>query len=730
MITRLRASLLVLAVLSATPQLRGQAAVTWSQQIAPLLYSNCTTCHRPGGAGPFSLLTYQDARQWGPQIKSVTSSRYMPPWLPEHGYGEFQDERTLTAEQIAEIARWVQTGMPQGDLSAAPPAPQYRADWQYGTPDLILTVERPLLLPASGTDIFQNFILPYPLKQTHFIRAMEIRPVAPRVVHHANILIDRTASFRRAHPERWKDGIPGMELELDTGREFDPESHFLFWKPDTPVLVEAKGMPWRLDPGNDLILNMHLMPSGKPALASAQVGLYFTDQPPSAKPMLLQLEHDQALDIPAGESDFVVDDSMRLPVDVEVLGIYPHAHYLGKRLEAWAILPNQQKKWLILIPSWDIDRQSVYRYRKPVLLPKGSVVHMHYVYDNSSHNPHNPRVPPVRVKAGNRSQDEMAHLWLQVLPVNTAKSEPDPRLLLEEAWMRNWLSKDPANIVPLYNLGSALATEGRYQDAVTEFRRALVMHPADDRLLNELGVVLEKSGDWRQAEQIYREDITTHSAACDARFDLGRSELKHEEAGDAEKQFRTMLERCPMDAGVHSGLGVALAKEGQQDAAVAEFRAALQADPQDFTALSNLGEWALQANQTQQAVELLEAAAQQRPNDADAQEQLADAYASSGRLDDAVLQLRKAVALAPQDPGLHTLLSQALAGTGQLEQAVAEEKTALHLRADDPDDWNNLGVLEAREHRFAEAREDFRHALKLAPNHAQARANLDRLPPA
>jgi mono/diheme cytochrome c family protein len=189
MITRLRASLLVLAVLSAKPQLRGQAAVTWSQQIAPLLYSNCTTCHRPGGAGPFSLLTYQDARQWGPRIKNATSSRYMPPWLPEHGYGEFQDERTLTGEQIAEIARWVQTGMPQGDLSAAPPAPQYRADWQYGTPDLILTVERPLLLPASGTDVFQNFILPYPLKQTHFIRAMEIRPVAPRIVHHANILI-------------------------------------------------------------------------------------------------------------------------------------------------------------------------------------------------------------------------------------------------------------------------------------------------------------------------------------------------------------------------------------------------------------------------------------------------------------------------------------------------------------------------------------------------------------
>ena len=155
-------------------------------------------------------------------------------------------------------------------------------------------------------------------------------------------------------------------------------------------------------------------------------------------------------------------------MDVEVLGIYPHAHYLGKRMEAWATLPDQQKKWLILIPDWDIDRQSVYRYRKPVFLPKGSVVHMRYVYDNSSGNPHNPHNPPVRVKAGNRSEDEMAHLWLQVLPVNTPTDGPDPRLLLEEAWMRSWLRKDPDDIIPLYNLASA---SGRAREVSGGHRR-------------------------------------------------------------------------------------------------------------------------------------------------------------------------------------------------------------------------------------------------------------------
>jgi len=102
-------------ILVATRCVAQSAAPTWSHQIAPLVYSNCTTCHHPGGAGPFSLLTYEDARRWGQLMAAVTASRYMPPWLPEKGYGDFADERRLTNEQIALIAKWVQSGMPQGD---------------------------------------------------------------------------------------------------------------------------------------------------------------------------------------------------------------------------------------------------------------------------------------------------------------------------------------------------------------------------------------------------------------------------------------------------------------------------------------------------------------------------------------------------------------------------------------------------------------------------------------
>lgn len=703
--------------------------VTWSGEIAPLVYKNCTTCHHPGGGGPFSLMTYHDAQRWGAQMVTVTQSHYMPPWLPEHGFGDFADERSLTTEDIAKIAQWVKAGMPEGDAAMASPAPAYSETWEYGKPDLILRVERPFSLAASGTDVFRNFVLPYPLKETHYIRAMEIRPGAPQIVHHANVLIDRTASFRRAHPDQWHDGVPGMELEVDAGNDFDPDSHFLFWKPDTAVLAEPEGIPWRLDPGNDLILNMHLKPSGRQETISAEVGLYFTDKPPTKQPMLLQLEHDSALDIPAGDGNFVVEDELKLPIDVEVLGIYPHAHYLGKVLEAWATLPDGKKRWLIRIPDWDIDRQSVYRYRKPVLLPKGSTVHMHYVYDNSAGNVHNPHDPPVRVKAGNRSEDEMAHLWLQVLPVNTTKGGPDPRLVLEEAWMRSKLRKDPDDGIALYNLASSLAGEGKYSEAIAKFQRMLIAHHDDERALNGLGAALNDSSDWQQAERTFAQAVAADPKSCNARFNLATLELNHDHAGDAEQQFRQMMERCPEDAGIHNGLASALLAEDHTDAARQEFERALALDPANFAALLHLGNLDLQTGQLPQAVERLEAASKEHPEDADAHEHLADAYAQSGRIGDAVAQVREAIHISPKNAELHSLLSQALATTGDLQGAIAEEKTALQLAGNDADGWNNLGVLEARAGKNTEARADFLHALQLAPDHVQARANLDHLPP-
>ena len=723
-----------------------RARETWSRDVAPLLYNNCATCHHPGGAAPFSLLTYADARRWAPQILDVTQSRFMPPWLPEPGFGDFADVRRLSDSDVALLKRWIQGGMATGELSSAPPAPRYDSAWQTGTPDLVLKVARPFMLAAGGSDVFLNLILPYTLDKTHYIRAMEIRPGAPQLVHHANVVVDRGASLRRAHLKDWQAGIAGMELLVDAGNKFEPEGHFLFWKPDTPVLIEPQGMSWRLDPGNDLILNLHLKPSGKAEKLDAEVGLYFTSDPPSKQPMLLSLERDDKLDIPPGDPAFVVEDSLTLPVDVDVLGCYPHAHYLGHDMQGWATLPDGEQKWLVRIPSWDIDRQSVYRYKEPLLLPKGTVLHMKYTYDNSAANPHNPHNPPVRVRAGNRSEDEMAQLWLQVLPVNTPGDASDPRLAIEEAWMRRRLAKTPSDQLDLYNLAGALAGQGKYADAADLYEREMRLGRPQVRTLTALGAALEGAGQLDQAEQRYRSAIalatsaesssadspsvdspSVDSPSCDARFDLARLEVRQSEYREAEKEFRRLLSTCAEDAEARSGLGAALLGAGGTDAAVQEFRRALELDAADFTALYNLGAIALDSGEPEQAAKMLESALYSRPESPEAHEKLAVAYAQQGRLGDALAQLHGAARLRPNDAKIHASLSQVLDAEGQSEEAFAEQKRALTLDPKDADGWNNLGALLARGGQTAAARSAFEHALRIEPNHAQAKANLARL---
>ena len=714
-----------------SPNAQTASNLTWSKDVAPILYHNCTTCHHPGGAGPFSLLTYADAKRWGAQVVKVTQSRYMPPWLPEPGHGDFADNRRLSDADIVKLRRWFDGGMVEGELRAAPKAPTYDSTWQMGKPDLVLKQAQPFTLAAGGTDVFRNFVFPYPLKESHYVRAMEIRPGAPQVVHHANVLIDRTGSFRQQHPTDWKAGIPGMEILLDAGNTFDPDSHFLFWKPDTPALVEPEGMPWRLDSGNDLILNIHLKPSGKAEVIDTEIGLYFTDKPPTKQPMLLQLDRDDALDIPAGDKSFVLEDSLTLPVDVEALGVYPHSHYLGKDMQAWAILPNGQKKWLVWIRDWDIDRQSVYRYREPVLLPKGTVLHMRYLYDNSAANPRNPHDPPIRVRAGNRSEDEMAHLWLQVLPVHGDPKGPDPRLLLEEAWMRNRLSKTPGDRISLYNLGAALTGEGRFKEAIEVYQKDIQSRPDDPRTLTALGAALDGAGDWKAAREAFTKAVAAPEAppaqVCDARFDLASLDLSHQDLNSAEQEFRAQLVSCPEDPETHAGLAATLLAEGQTAPAQSEYQRALDIDPKNLQATLGIAEIELDAGENAAAVQQLRDAISTHPFSEEAHEQLARACAQSGDLAHAEDELHIAEKLKPEDPSIHSALSQVLSATGKLQEAIEEQQQALKLAPDDPDGWNNLGVLEARTGKSEAARKDFERALQLKPDHAQARSNLQHL---
>jgi mono/diheme cytochrome c family protein len=411
---------------------RDSEKVTFNRDIAPIIFHNCAPCHRPGEAGPFPLLNYDDVKKHGRQIVAVTLTHIMPPWPPAPQPLKFAEERRLSDHQIALIKKWVDEGMIQGRPADLPPQPQFVPGWQLGEPDLVVKATKPFTLPPTGVDTYWNFILPIPLTENRWVKGVEIRPGDKRLIHHANVVVDRLELSRTLEKVPGA-GYGGMEVKVESQLFGPNSSHFLFWKPGTVPYFEPDDMALRMDKGTDLVLKTHLQPSGKQELIQPSIGIYFTNKPATRHPMLFQLTCDSVLDIPAGDENYVVTDDFTLPVDVSVLAIYPHAHYLGRDLKAMATLPDGSRKTLIHIPHWDLNWQAVYRYAEPVFLPKGTVISMRYVYDNSDGNLANPNHPAKRVLAGNRASDEMAQLGFQVLPKSLPHSTHDPRLVLQEA---------------------------------------------------------------------------------------------------------------------------------------------------------------------------------------------------------------------------------------------------------------------------------------------------------
>ena len=614
----------IFALLLASLPLSAES-VTFSKDIAPILFQYCAPCHRPGEAGPFSLLSYEDARKHAEQIALVTGKRFMPPWPPEPGYGDFAGAKRLTNEQIDLLARWAKTGTPEGDRSALPPAPHFVEGWQLGQPDLVLHMRQPYQMAASGEDVFRNFVIPVELKETKYIRAMELRPGSKRAVHHANLIVDHARMLRQRDGQDGQPGFPGMDVETEVSGEFDPDSHFLFWKPGSPPQEEPQDMGWKLDPGSDLIVNLHLQPTGKPETVDVAVGLYFADRPAKRFPMLVQLEHDGALDIPPGASRFVVTDHLKLPIAVDVLAIYPHAHYLGKQIDAWAVLPDGSRRAMLKINDWDINWQATYTYRDPVSLPAGTTIEMRITYDNSENNPRNPSHPPKRVHGGNRSSDEMGHVWLQVLPKTAG--EDDPRLALQQAVMLRRIEKYPADFVAHFNLGAVLQAMGKFDEAIPYLNQAMLMKPASATATNNLAVSLLMTDKVDQSIQEFRKSLTLDPGYQNARFNLARALVAKGDPEGALTELLIYLKAVPDDAQAHETAGRIYASAGNIAQALPHLRRAVELQPNDSALETNLGAALAMAGNFQEAITAFETALKADPSNQTARENLARARA-------------------------------------------------------------------------------------------------------
>lgn len=383
--------------------------ITFCKHIAPILWENCTSCHRPGEVGPFSLLTYQDAVKRAKFLKEITHDRRMPPWKPEPSLVGFHDERRLSDEQLAIISQWVATGAAEGDPNDLPERPTFPTGWHLGEPDLILQMSEPYSVPADGPDVNRCFVIPTSLTEDRMVSAVEFRPGNRSVVHHSIMFLDASGAARELDRQ---DDQPGYRSFGGAGVK--PTGGLGAWLPGTVTRHLPDGMAKYIKKGSDLVLQVHYHPTGKAETDQSSVGIYFA-KTPTEKIVTGIAVTQPALRLPAGRARCDVKTRCEpLPVDVNVLGISPHMHDLGREFKVSARLPGGEYVPLIWIKDWDFKWQGTYQFSKPVRLPKGTVICLHAVYDNSAENPKNPHKPPREVTWGEQATDEMCLCGIQV----------------------------------------------------------------------------------------------------------------------------------------------------------------------------------------------------------------------------------------------------------------------------------------------------------------------------
>ena len=565
------------------------AAPNFTHDIAPIVFENCATCHRPGQSGPFSLLNYADTAKRAKQIAELTAKRAMPPWLPDPAYSHFEGERLLTEKQIQLFAEWAAAGAPEGNPIDLPNLPTWPDGWSLGKPDLV--VKTPLYtVPSQGRDVYRNFVMPMPTTGTQYVAAVEFDPGNPRVAHHAFIMLDRTRASRTVDERDPLPGFDGMDIPPSAA---SPDGHFLSWQPGKRFARNPDGLSWRLYPNSDVVLQLHLQLTGKPETIQSSIAFFFTDKPPTRIPVKVGLTSYQ-IDIPAGASNYVITDSLTLPIDVDVTGILPHAHYLGKDLQGYVKLSNGNTNWLIRIPDWNFNWQGDYRFKTPVFAPRGSLVTMRFSYDNSTNNPRNPHQPPVRVRYGTQTVDEMGELWLQLLPRNPAelpalRKEIDKRIFqlgIDYAEYRLRLNPNDAKAHVKY--ATSLLAQGKATEAIPHLQAAANADASNDDAHYYMGLIARMMDrnplaldELNQATRINPKNAKAFGNLGLVYFDLGQ-------LAPAEKNFLKTLELEPNDALAHDTLGVIYLRQRRLDEAFAHFKEAARIDPEDNSVRAHL----------------------------------------------------------------------------------------------------------------------------------------------
>lgn len=402
---------MVLAFVFSTGCLFGQ--VTFTKDIAPIIYNQCATCHRPGEIAPFSLTNYEEVRSYGETIKYVTEIKYMPPWKADPAYQHFLEENYLSNEQILKIGQWVDAGMPYGNAAEEPAFPDYPDGSALGEPDLVLHFATQHLHKGNGEDEYRYFVLPTGLTSNKVVKAIELRPGNKKIVHHALFFQDTTGKARSFDVKTPEYGFSANTSGFDVNSVLLYEQYPGYVPGQKPIRY-PESMGQRMNKNSDLVIQMHYAPTPVDEYDSTTVNIFFADEDEPIE----RFVKDKVMlptELPGGFFSFFIPANQKKTFtgkwkttqDLSFLSVFPHMHLLGKRWKVWLQRPNGSIENLIKIDDWDFNWQGGYYFTKPIIAPQGSTVFAEAEYDNTQNNPLNPNSPPITVSWGEKTSDEM-----------------------------------------------------------------------------------------------------------------------------------------------------------------------------------------------------------------------------------------------------------------------------------------------------------------------------------
>jgi len=436
------AAAVVLVGWSVSPAAAQPAAPTFSKDVAPIFFENCTTCHRPGDIAPMSLLTFKDARPWARSIAAKVADGTMPPWHADPAHGSFSNERRLSEAQKSLIARWVSAGAPEGNPADLPAAPTYGDGWSIGQPDVVLSMQEDYPLPATGTVPYQYLEVPANFAEDRWIQAWEIRPGNRAAVHHIIMSTRAPAAPPVAPPASTAPpaaaGVRppplfsfsgGTEIPAGQtgGAALPPEQIAAPGPNDRPrprgtgpsiggyvpgnsIRRFPDGMAMRLPAGHSLVLQMHYTPTGEASMDRTRVALKFAPGPPKTVLSTVPLING-GLHIPPRAADHQVDAEMTINREIILYSVVPHTHVRGKKWFYEAVYPDGRREVILSVPNYDFNWQHEYVFREPLRLPAGTKIQAKAWYDNSPANKSNPD-PSKDVYWGDQTWEEMMYTSL------------------------------------------------------------------------------------------------------------------------------------------------------------------------------------------------------------------------------------------------------------------------------------------------------------------------------